>query len=54
MVSKEAVLELKQKLEKQLQATIAEKQKEGYESEYLEKSVAIREQIRLLDELLGK
>ncbi|MEM3845725.1 MAG: hypothetical protein QXU98_08490 [Candidatus Parvarchaeota archaeon] len=43
---------MKQKLEKQLAAAIAKNQKEGYESEYIEKSLAIKEQIRLLDELL--
>ncbi|MEM3416082.1 MAG: hypothetical protein QW719_01935 [Candidatus Micrarchaeaceae archaeon] len=54
MVSKKSVLELKQKLEKQLQAAMAARQKTGYADEYVEKSVAIKEQIMLLDELLGK
>ncbi|MEM3860768.1 MAG: hypothetical protein QW478_15470 [Candidatus Micrarchaeaceae archaeon] len=54
MVSKKLVLELKQKLERKLATAIAAKQKEGYEDEYIAKSVAIKEQIMLLDELLGK
>ncbi|MEM3416247.1 MAG: hypothetical protein QW719_02840 [Candidatus Micrarchaeaceae archaeon] len=54
MVSKKLVLELKQKLERKLAAAIAARQKTGYADEYVEKSVAIKEQIMLLDELLGK
>ncbi|MEM3414792.1 MAG: hypothetical protein QW575_04415 [Thermoproteota archaeon] len=53
MISKEAVLELKQRLERKLAAAIAARQKTGYEDEYIEKSLAIREQIKLLDELLS-
>ncbi|MEM3416429.1 MAG: hypothetical protein QW719_03765 [Candidatus Micrarchaeaceae archaeon] len=53
MVSKEAILELKQRLERKLATAIAEKQKPDYVGEYIEKSLAIREQIKLLDELLN-
>ncbi|MEM3572271.1 MAG: hypothetical protein QW530_00900 [Candidatus Micrarchaeaceae archaeon] len=45
---------MKQSLEKRLAAAIAARQKAGYEDEYVEKSVAIKEQIKLLDELLSE
>ncbi|MEM3245936.1 MAG: hypothetical protein QXN16_04165 [Candidatus Micrarchaeaceae archaeon] len=54
MIPTKKVLELKQRLERKLAEAIAEKEELGYEADYIEKSVAIREQIKLLDELLGK